>query len=254
MMDNRLLEFMWAVVPILMYLFFVYIWTPKGYISPRRARRYLLAALISPMLVIIFHYLLPKFFESRYFMNQNIYFGYKIFIQTSLVEEVCKLLLFFAITFERRSAKYDLPVAIVYYAMVTSAGFAIIENISYLAQFGSDILFVRAITAVILHLICGVFMGYGIQIAVVKSTDSTMTKIQTFLHRAKYVIIGLLSATIFHGIYDLVLTLPFIQYPNLIIGIILVSGLIISGFMIQNVIRLSTKMRNEHYNKDIERK
>lgn len=86
----------------------------------------------------------------------------------------------------------------VVYGVTVSLGFAAAENISYLASYGLQIAPMRALTAIPLHCICGVFMGhyYGQTKFFLARGDQVRT---AFYRKASIVI-----PVLIHGFYDFV--------------------------------------------------
>ena len=86
--------------------------------------------------------------------------------------------------------------------MLTAAAFSIVENIQYAqraayGEFGNitaeSVLITRAVTSVIVHMACGLFMGYYISRA----------KGASLIKRILFNILGISAATFIHGIYDM---------------------------------------------------
>jgi len=257
-MENNMFSILMAVLPVLLYSLLVYYIVPQGFLSQRRARLYAVAGMLSPTLVFVFNYIFPHWSTPIASPDTINIIGCQTFIQIALVEEVAKFLTFWWVFNQRRSALYDLPIATIFYCMLSSAGFALIENISYLMNFGDQVLFIRAVSAIVTHMICGVIMGYFIQMAF--STKRTLIekfsvteKFKIQLHTLKFIGLGILASTIFHGIYDFNLFLPFNIYAETFTNIILFFGLFICMFMIIDGIRLSKDLRSKDYKKDLER-
>lgn len=80
------------------------------------------------------------------------------------------------------------------YGVSAGVGFAIYENIMYVASYGLATAVVRAFTAVPLHAFCGVFMGVFYAYSKKASILGKST--------AGYTILSLLVPMIIHGIYD----------------------------------------------------
>src|SRR5690606_29054899 len=85
-------------------------------------------------------------------------------VQVAAMEEFSKLVIFLIIEkYRRKSGNVkDHPLATMFYMTMVSLGFAVIENIHYGSMYGEGILYWRAITAVIAHMVFGLFMGYWI--------------------------------------------------------------------------------------------
>ncbi|MEE3171300.1 MAG: PrsW family glutamic-type intramembrane protease, partial [Pseudomonadota bacterium] len=134
--------------------------------------------------VIIIEPIVIAFINSLFF---------QIFLGVALVEEYFKFLVVKNYAYKRES--FNEPFDGIVYAVIASLGFALVENIGYV--FGSaeeEQLFTaiaRMFTAIPLHALAGVLMGY-------------------FLGKAKFdkinektlIVKGLLSAIILHTAYD----------------------------------------------------
>ena len=104
------------------------------------------------------------------------------------------------------------------YGVSSAVGFAIYENVMYVAQYGLATALVRAFTAVPLHAFCGVFMG-------VFYSYSKRAKIlgeSPF----KWTLLSLLVPMLIHGTYD---TFAFLGNAGTIPLLILVALLYISA-------------------------
>ncbi len=127
------------------------------------------------------------------------------FIVVGCTEEGCKY--FMLRTFAYRRKEFDEPFDGIIYSVMVSMGFATLENISYVYQFGIGNAFVRMFTAVPMHAICGIVMGYYAGLAKFRP-DSTNLLLR-----------GWLIAVIFHGAYDFSLMEK--NYPLMILGALL---------------------------------
>lgn len=155
---------------------------------------------------------LDKFTLSFYGNNQAIYRG---FVVAAFTEELFKYLAALLIFWRNKNfnEKFDGIV----YAVFVSLGFAAVENIMYVFNYGIGTGFIRAITAVPLHALCGVFMGYQLGLAKFIKVNS--------IQRLFY---ALAIPIIFHGFYDFLLMTEEIGY--LIIFFPFVIYLWIRGF------------------------
>ena len=256
-MESNILEILMAILPVFLYSVLVYYMVPSRFLSQRRARRYLVTGMLSPTLVYVFNYVLPKWSIQITSGNPLLVFGYQSFVQIGLIEETAKFLTFWWVLSQRRSSMHDLPIATMYYCMMASGGFALIENVSYLMNYGDGVLFSRAISAIILHMICGIIMGFYIQKAfsvknVLIEKKSLFEGVKPDFHKWKFILVGICASTIFHGIYDMNLFLPFNVYSSSFLFVILFFGLFIGKFMIDEAIRKSVEIRNKNFRKDLE--
>ena len=84
----------------------------------------------------------------------------------------------------------------VVYGASTAIGFAVYENIMYVAQYGFQTAVVRAFTAVPLHAFCGVFMGVFYSYA---KKSAILGKHSSYIF---FTLMSLLVPMLIHGTYD----------------------------------------------------
>ena len=126
--------------------------------------------------------------------NQALYDVLLYFVVVALSEEGAKLYML-----HRRSwnnSEFNCQFDGVVYAVFTSLGFAIWENISYVLTFGFSAAVIRALTAIPGHACFGVFMGvfYGIA----KKYDMRGEKSSATLFK----VLSLVIPVLMHGAYD----------------------------------------------------
>ena len=135
------------------------------------------------------------------------------FIVVALVEEFSKYIIvrFYA----QRNIEFNEPFDGIVYAVMVSMGFAALENVLYVFQYGFATGVTRAFTAVPAHATFGILMGYF------------MGKAKFSKNKVILNLTGLILATLFHGAYDFFLFINFIPgisigaFISLIIGIVL---------------------------------
>lgn len=115
-------------------------------------------------------------------------FIYAVWV-VGLSEEGSKF--FFLRTVPYTRSAFNEPFDGIVYAVMISMGFATVENIMYVVDGGFGVGLMRMITAVPLHAVCGIIMGYYVGIAKFDAKNSR-----------KLLSIGLLLATVIHGLYD----------------------------------------------------
>lgn len=257
---NNFFIVIFALIPIILYVFLVYYMIPKSFVSLDRGRRYLVSGLMSPFLIFLVYFIFPNWGQQ---LNVNFLFDYIFFtvIQIGLLEEFSKYTIFQWVSSERISQKHDLPIATLYYSMMTSLGFALTENISYLISLYQNSSFdpvitnsqlnlsmlklslSRSLTAVIMHMICGVIIGYfiskSIELGKKNKPINSILEHDLKISNKIYIFLGIMFASIYHGIYDLNLMLPDNNYKTLFTVLIISFGLIIGHFMINNLIKES---------------
>ncbi|MEO5602898.1 MAG: PrsW family glutamic-type intramembrane protease [Cyclobacteriaceae bacterium] len=150
---------------------------------------------------------------------------YAAFFKVALVEEFSKFFFVRFILF--RNKHFNEPFDGIVYAVMVSMGFATLENVLYVFEFGYETAILRMFTAVPAHATFGVLMGYFLGKA-------------KFTHKKKilYSFVALLAATLFHGSYDYFWFIANVKgiWTGIWVGAILslVIGLILS----RNAIRL----------------
>lgn len=122
-----------------------------------------------------------------------LYYSLLAFVVVAFTEELMKWLMVRAYAYKR--AFFNEPFDGIVYGVMVSMGFATLENIGYVFQFGWQTGLMRMVLAVPAHATFGVLMGYyfGLARFVGKEREWGL-KIR-----------GLLLAVLFHGLYDLFL-------------------------------------------------
>ncbi|HEX8041864.1 MAG TPA: PrsW family glutamic-type intramembrane protease [Chryseosolibacter sp.] len=114
---------------------------------------------------------------------------YSAFFKVALVEEFSKFLFVRVVLFPNRN--FNEPFDGIVYSVMVSMGFASLENVIYVFQYGFETGIWRMFTAVPAHATFAVLMGFFLGKAKFASTK-----------RLLYMFVALLTATFFHGSYD----------------------------------------------------
>lgn len=114
---------------------------------------------------------------------------YSAFLKVALVEEFSKFLFVRFILF--RNKNFNEPFDGIVYAVMVSMGFATLENVLYVFEYGYQTAILRMFTAVPAHATFGVLMGFYLG-------KAKFSKGSRFF----YMFIALGAATFFHGSYD----------------------------------------------------
>jgi RsiW-degrading membrane proteinase PrsW (M82 family) len=175
--------------------------------------------MLSITFVNLFHSFLPFLYNGdialQYHIdniNTDFLINYSFF-QVAITEELSKWLTFILIYKISRSTITSLqkesPIStMVYYAMV-SLGFAVLENIQYGLIYGTDVLYLRTTSAVLLHTEVGLMTGYWLAMINVDNYKNTLSVLGVVFKKYKntkavlLTIIGLSTAIFVHGLYDL---------------------------------------------------
>ena len=143
---------------------------------------------------------------------------FKAFVVVALVEEFSKYII--VRYYAQRNKEFDEPFDGIVYAVMVSMGFAALENVLYVFQFGMANGIVRAFTAVPAHATFGILMGYFMGKAKFTATKKEKIKLN---------LTGLFAATIFHGAYDFFLFINFIPLISIGAFVSLVIGIVFSN-------------------------
>jgi protease PrsW len=110
------------------------------------------------------------------------------FLIVAVAEEMSKF--FMLRKYVYKKASFNEPFDGIVYAVMVSMGFATVENIIYVLSSGIGTALLRMFTAVPLHGVCAIFMGYFVG----KAKFST--------NKTGNIILGLFLAVFIHGLYD----------------------------------------------------
>jgi len=110
------------------------------------------------------------------------------FVVVGCTEEGCKY--FMLRTYAYRKKEFDEPFDGITYSVMVAMGFATLENIMYVSQFGYGNAFLRMFTAIPAHASFGIIMGYYTGLA--KFNDNSK----------RLLFQGWLYAALLHGAYD----------------------------------------------------
>lgn len=116
------------------------------------------------------------------------------FCMAAFVEEIVKFIAMKMGSWKYQGFNYRFDGVV--YGVSAAVGFAVYENIMYVAMYGFQTAVVRAFTAIPLHAFCGAFMG----------AIYSYSKRESILGRkggvVKYTILSLLVPMLIHGAYD----------------------------------------------------
>ncbi len=143
------------------------------------------------------------------------------FFKVAFIEELSKFLFIRFILFPNKN--FNEPFDGIVYAVMVGMGFATLENILYVFEFGYTTGILRMFTAVPAHATFAILMGYFLGKAKF-SLDKKMY----------YSFVGLFVATLFHGAYDYFLFISYI--PGVWVGAII--SLLVAFFLSRKAIRL----------------
>lgn len=155
-----------------------------------------LLGVASAIFTIIWTTILNLFFPILTSTAEDGYFKLfiSVFIGIALIEESFKWIMLRAASWDSKNFTHIYDALL--YATFVSLGFATIENIMYVMNYGIIIAIVRAILSVPGHVFFGVFMGYYYGLAK-QAQVNKKTKLMF-----KNIILSILIPIILHGIFD----------------------------------------------------
>lgn len=143
------------------------------------------------------------------------------FFKVAFVEELSKFLFIRFILFPNKH--FNEPFDGIVYAVMVGMGFATLENILYVFEYGYTTGILRMFTAVPAHATFAILMGYFLG----KAKFSLNKKLY-------YSLVGLFVATLFHGAYDYFWFISYI--PGVWVGAII--SLLVAFFLSRKAIQL----------------
>ena len=184
-----------AVLPVALILWYVY----KRDKLPEPPRIVFITFLLGigvtfPLGILIIA--LEGFLETLNFGEEASHF-FMSFIRAAYLEETMK---FFVIIFYCLHLDvFDEPMDALVYGVAASLGFAVIENWEYVLgaeslEIAKNIALIRSFTAIPLHALAGVFMGFFLMEAIFQKHN-----------RKFYLFLSLFFPVCLHGLYDLIL-------------------------------------------------
>lgn len=153
-------------------------------------------------------------------------FLYAFFV-IALVEEFFKFAV--VMLYAYPSKQFNEPYDGIMYAVAVSLGFAAIENVGYVMMGGVETAVLRMFTAVPMHAMCGIIMGYFIGIAKFKPGKNLGFKLLAF---------GM--PILIHGLYDF-----FLMWERDYVGILALVVLIIA--IVLGIIALRIHKKNSPF-------
>ena len=179
-----------AVLPALVILFYVY----KQDYFPEPKNIVFKTFIFGCSIIIFLNLILNDVdnFAEKFFEGETFNF-FDSFIRAAFLEEISKMVII--VFFCTRKDEFDEPMDGLVYGVAASLGFAAYENIEYvmyaLNEPSFEIATIRAYTAVPLHALCGIMMGFLI-------TQSIFEKENNYFN----LVLALFIPVGIHGLYN----------------------------------------------------
>lgn len=134
---------------------------------------------------------LSKSLTSLISIDNNFYTS---FVEISLIEEICKWISIYVITWKHKDFDYKFDAIV--YSIFVSLGFALVENIGYSIHYGITTALLRAVISVPGHCFFAIYMGYYLGLAKMYYSKNQRK------NGSNYAIYSILVPTALHGIYN----------------------------------------------------
>tara|TARA_B100001057_G_C22767440_1_gene918219 strand:+ start:570 stop:1403 length:834 start_codon:yes stop_codon:yes gene_type:complete len=215
---------LFAILPAIIILYYVY----KRDRFPEPPRTVFITLLLGFGITLPIGLLIPLiegFIEDIRWGVESKHF-YQAFVRAAFLEETMKFLVI--VIYCLHLDKFDEPMDAIVYGVAASLGFATYENWEYVmyafgsggADSASDVAWIRAFTAVPLHALCGVFMGFFLMDAIFEKENS---KVNLFL--------SLIFPIGLHGFYNYLIMSESFAIKNywifILIGIFIIRAIFI---------------------------
>lgn len=211
-----------AVLPALALIIFVCRADKLEKEPPGLILKLVLFGVISTFLALVTETVGGLIMNMVNFKNQTLYGVIMFFVIVGLSEEGFKYLLLKKVTWnnENFNCRFDGIV----YSVCLALGFAVWENLSYVASYGMSVAIARALTAVPGHACFGVFMGAFYSAAKDCSIRGEEERSKRFR------IAAVLVPMLVHGLYDYVASAQTME--STIFFLVLIAAVFISAFRI----------------------
>lgn len=183
-----------AMAPGMFWLWFF--WRKDKY--EKEPARYLMITFFLGMVMVFPALILEMLFGVSPGVAGNIMVG--------IIEEACKFMAVFLFVY--RKSEFNEVVDGIIYAAAAALGFASLENLFYIFQYGPSVMVVRAVLSTLGHVLFASFWGYSLGVKKITGVDT--------------VIIGLISAMGAHAIFNIILEAPYWWINLLVIPLIII--------------------------------
>jgi RsiW-degrading membrane proteinase PrsW (M82 family) len=180
------------------------------------------------------------------FPNFTIWYYFLLsFIIVAASEEGCKYLMLRSYAY--RNKAFNEPFDGIIYSVMISMGFATLENIGYVLNYGFKTGILRMFLSVPSHGAFAVLMGYHVGLA-------KFDKLPRWRATIQHIVKGLLLAIFFHGAFDFFLMLQnSSQVKRHVSNGLLISGALVMWYIAIRIsirsIRLHEELSRQHYHK-----
>ena len=192
------------ILPPLLYAWIIYISSPYKSLSLKNSLSFVVGGVFSVVILDTLSFLTP-YWNTLYILDPF----WQQFWATAHKEEISKFLMFLIIYKGLNDKSIKHPITCMFYMGMIGLGFSLIENVNYISRYGFEVLKYRTFGAVLVHMICGLLLGYWIGVSKIKKSkfkERTISAIylssRPRLKSILYASMGLLTACCFHGLWN----------------------------------------------------
>lgn len=213
-----------AVIPALIILWFIYYKDPVEKEPVKLLGSLFGFGALSAILAVIFELIADQGLGAMMSTNSLIYLFLENFIGVALIEELCKY--FFLYKRAWKNPEFNYLFDGIVYAVFVSLGFAVLENLLYVFEFGFETGIGRAFTSLPGHTVFAVFMGYFFAHAKIESIKGNESEAR------KNLTLAIVAPTVAHGSYDFVASLD--GDWSIILFLVLITAMFLGGLKVIN--------------------
>ncbi len=215
------------IFPPLLYAWIIYLSAPYKSLTLKNSLNFVISGVFSIVILNFISFFFP-YWNFYYFLDPF----WQSFWAVAPKEELAKFLMFLIIYKGMDDDSQSHPITYMFYLSMVGLGFALVENIQYVARYGFEVLLVRDFGSVFVHMICGLLFGYWLGMSKISKRKSSLKTISSSYLKSKpilksflYTIMGLITASIFHGLWNYHLSIFGISSKPISIIILIVGFL-----------------------------
>ena len=200
----NLIGFLIIILPPLLYAWIIYLSAPFKSLTIKNSISFVVGGIFSVVILTFISFFFP-YWNFYYFLDPF----WQSFWAVAPKEELAKFLMFLIIYKGMDDESQHHPITYMFYLGMLGLGFALVENIQYVARYGFKILIIRDFGAVFVHMIFGLLFGYWLGMSKIPKTKSSLKTISSSYLKSRpklksflYIIMGLITASIFHGLWN----------------------------------------------------
>lgn len=196
--------FLSLFLPPLLYAWIIYLSSPYKSLSLKHSLKFLIGGIFS-IVILNFIFILFPFWDPQYVQDPF----WQHFWVVAPREEISKLIMFLILYNRLSDNDNPHPITYMFYFGMIGLGFSLIENVDYVSRYGFWVLKLRTFGSVFVHMICGLLFGYWVGMGKIKKSKYSVRTISSIFLSSRpklktilYILMGLITASIFHGLWN----------------------------------------------------